>query len=262
MLVLTALFSSVDTEHSGSFRKHRCSERLFSLLPFVERAGFRTGSSDWPVVVEEEQDADGEERAAGGAGGIHPGGGELLAMPWLGGLVLRPRALPVPGRPPGGRRLPSCCCCCSDSVDSTGWGSNSLHLPTRPARSPQAWVCTGPTPVPVPRESRSSPRLGKTLSSRQERTRANTAVSRGSWGTWAQAGQRGALSGGGQPVLQGRAGMAHSSFQYNFVFVKQNEKNRLYCHFKNPVISMIQILAEGHRWQGRGSECFGLILRG
>lgn len=92
LLVLTALFSSVDTEHPGSFRKHRCSERLFSLLPFVERAGFRTGCSDWPVVVEEEQDANGEERAAGGAGGTHQGGGELVAMPWLGGLGLRPRA--------------------------------------------------------------------------------------------------------------------------------------------------------------------------
>lgn len=73
---LNTLFSQLTPSTLGSFRKHRCFERLFSLLPPIERAGFRTGRSDRPVVVEEEQDANREERAAGRAGGTYQGGGE------------------------------------------------------------------------------------------------------------------------------------------------------------------------------------------
>lgn len=81
----------------------------------------------------------------------------------------------------------------------------------------------------------------------KEHTQAKMAVSRCSWGRWARAGQRGALSGGGQPVLQSRAAAAHSSFQYNFMFVKQKKKIGYCCPDRRPVIFMIQILAEGHR---------------
>ena len=69
-------------------------------LPFTERAGFRIGCPDWPVIVEEEQDPHREERASGGAGGTHQGGGEELGggrhscgqRCWTGSHLERPSA--------------------------------------------------------------------------------------------------------------------------------------------------------------------------
>lgn len=71
------LLSSASTERCWLLQEAQVFfDSLLSLLPFTERARFRVGCSDWPVVVEEEQDPHGAERATGGAGGAHQGGGE------------------------------------------------------------------------------------------------------------------------------------------------------------------------------------------
>lgn len=90
------------TPNGPVFLRWRCrllreARRLTArALPFPERAGFRAGCADWPVVAEEEQDAHREERAAGGAGGAHPGGGEQRAE-------ASPSAGEAPAGPRGGR---------------------------------------------------------------------------------------------------------------------------------------------------------------
>lgn len=53
-------FPQVTLNTVGSIR-HGDFESLLLLLPFVERAGFGIGRSNWPVVVEEEQDTNREE---------------------------------------------------------------------------------------------------------------------------------------------------------------------------------------------------------
>lgn len=147
--------------------------------------------------------------------------------------------MPVLGRPPGGRSLPSSAASVqdppSDSVGSTSWARTAFTHSLGPECPVprRVWVCWTSAGCRPP-ESRSSCRLGRTLSSWQECTQPKAAESRGSWGSGARAGQRGALSGGGQPVLPSRAAMAHSSFQYNVVFVKQNEEDRLLLSWWEP----------------------------
>lgn len=168
-------------------------------LPFTERAGFRTGCPDWPVVVEEEQNPHREERASGGAGGAHQGGGEepgggttgvvkdagpgpLRKGPLRGSSLPSP-GLPVPEWPPGRNTWPSCSSRPLRLLPTmrTGPARGEQASPSwwvLSAQSHEAWACWTSRP-PFPPRVRTSHGLRRLLRAWRQRGLADATTSRG-----------------------------------------------------------------------------------